>query len=172
VPRSFARDGGGCDVVVAKATTSGARQDAGGHAETAAGSTRWEQYYARSPTAFASSWFTPSYESEEDEMEAALLETQDAIDLVSGTTRRWSWRPRTPSSRSSTARRALSTGSEASAVEPQRRVRILRSGVEALSADNADEEKASGSYVRCMLKSLLLGPSADRVAVRSWREYA
>jgi len=116
---------------------------------------------------------TPSYESKRMNG-GALLETQDAIDLVKRNNEAMELAPRTPSlAGSAPARRALSTGigerrrrAAAASAHPAGRELRLYPQITQM------KRRLTSVYVSVCLKSLYLRPSADRVAVRSWREYA
>ena len=73
---------------------------------------------------------TPSYESAEDEMEAALLETQDAIDSVKRNNEAMELAPANSFTRRLQHQlvERYQLVSESVGVEPQRRVRILPVG--------------------------------------------
>jgi len=133
VPAYIARDVGDADVVVALKATY--KREPGKMRE--ATQKRLPIYTVRSNTYAQIAncvrelfGLTPNYESEEDEMEGALLETQDAIDAVKQTNE-----PMELSPANSYTRRLqhqlverYQLVSESVGVEPQRRVRILPVG--------------------------------------------
>ena len=133
VPAYIARDVGDADVVVALKATY--KREPGKMRE--AMHKRLPIYTVRSNTYAQIAncvrelfGLTPSYESAEDEMEAALLETQDAIDSVKRSNEAMELAPANSYTRRLQHQLAerYQLVSESVGVEPQRRVRILPMG--------------------------------------------
>ena len=133
VPAYIARDVGDADVVVALKATY--KREPGKMRE--ATQKRLPIYTVRSNTYAQIAncvrelfGLTPSYESEEDEMEAALLETQDAIDAVKMSNEAVELSPANSYTRRLQHQliERYQLISESIGVEPQRRVRILPVG--------------------------------------------
>jgi stage III sporulation protein SpoIIIAA len=133
VPAYIARDVGDADVVVALKATY--KREPGKMRE--ATQKRLPIYTVRSNTYAQIAncvrelfGLTPSYESEEDEMDAALLETQDAIDAVKHNNEAMELAPANSYTRRLQHQlvERYQLVSESVGVEPQRRVRILPVG--------------------------------------------